>query len=46
MAFAIACQGQELLMEIFWSHLKDEDLGFKKALIEEELIQNVTEAID
>ena len=38
--------GDNSPMESFWSHLKDEDLSFNKALTKEELIQNITEAID
>lgn len=38
--------GDNSPMESFWSHLKDEDLSFNKALTKEELIQNITKAID
>lgn len=38
--------GDNSPMESFWSHLKDEDLSFKRALTKEELVQNITEAID
>jgi len=37
--------GDNASMESFWSHLKDE-LSFSKPLIKEELIQNITVAID
>ncbi|WP_392389830.1 IS3 family transposase [Lactiplantibacillus paraplantarum] len=38
--------GDNAPMESFWSHLKDEDLSFKTALTKEELLQNITKAID
>ncbi|MGQ2375430.1 IS3 family transposase [Companilactobacillus zhachilii] len=33
-------------MESFWSHLKDEYFDFNPSLTKEELINNITKAID
>lgn len=38
--------GDNAPIKSFWSHLKEEDLSFKTALTKEELLRNITEAID
>lgn len=46
MAFGPGTPGDNSPMESFWSHFKDEDLNFNKSLTKDELIQNITKAID